>query len=93
MGVDYSCPGGMTEEEKKLFEELKAKGVHLEVLSWENCRKWLNEHDWKINVLSDYPRGEVKFTVRHGFERIEISGMSDLEVMAKAILQIVHRQN
>ncbi len=51
----------------------------------------MSDREWKINVLSDYPRGEVKFTVRRGFERIEIVGFSDLEVMGKAITEIVHR--
>lgn len=81
----------MTETEKSLFEELKEKGVDIPSPSWEKCRTWLNEHEWKINVLSDYPRGEIKFTVRKGFERIELSGESDLEVMARAILEITHR--
>ncbi|HLG19970.1 MAG TPA: hypothetical protein VI895_09195 [Bdellovibrionota bacterium] len=74
-----------------MFDHLREKGVTFDAPSWEGCRTWLNEHDWKINVLSDYPRGEIKFTVRKGFERIEISGRSDLEVMARAILEILRR--
>jgi hypothetical protein len=83
----------MTDAEKGLFEQLKEKGVRFEIPSWETCRDWLNQNEWKINVLSDYPRGEVKLTVRHGFERLEVHGMSDLEVMAKAILEITHRKS
>jgi hypothetical protein len=77
--------------ETLLFEQLREKGVAMDSPSWESCRRWLNEHDWKINVLSDYPKGEIRFTIRHGFERIELSGRSDLEVMAKAILEVVRR--
>lgn len=81
----------MNETEKKIFENLAAKGVQFESPSWENCRKWMRDREWVINVLSDYPRGEVKFTVRRGFERIEIMGFSDLEVIGKAITEIIHR--
>ena len=80
----------MTEDEKKIFSTLEEKGVSIEP-SWEACREWLRSREWKVNVLSDYPRGEVKFTVRRGFERIETSGFSDLEVMGRAITEIVHR--
>ena len=82
----------MTEEEKNLFNEIEKRGVNVTEPTWEKCRSWLNQHDCKINVLSDYPKGEIKFTVRRGFERIEISGHSDLEVMARAILEITHRE-
>jgi hypothetical protein len=81
----------MTDAEKQLFAALAEQGVRFEVPTWEACRAWLAGNDWKINVLSDYPGGEVKFTVRHGFERIEVMGRSDLEVMAKAIAEIVRR--
>ena len=77
--------------EIKIFETLNEKGVALVPATWETCRNWLREREWKINVLSDYPRGEVKFTVRRGFERIELVGFSDMEVMGKAIVEIVHR--
>ncbi len=84
----------MTNEiEKDLFGDLQKKGIFFENPSWESLRNWLSSHDWKINVLSDYPRGEIKFTVRKGFERIEVSGQSDLEVMARAILEIIHRDS
>ena len=81
----------MSETEKVLFEKLEEQGVTIAEPSWESCRQWLRDHDWKINVLSDYPGGEIKFTVRKGFERIEISGLSDLEVMGKAISEIQRR--
>ena len=81
----------MNDTEKKIFESLAIKGVRFETPSWEVCRKWMNDREWKINVLSDYPRGEIKFTVRRGFERIELVGFSDLEVIGKAITEIVHR--
>ena len=81
----------MNDSEKRIFESLSSKGVEFDKLSWESCRHWLHIREWKINVLSDYPKGEVKFTVRRGFERIEVSGFSDLEVMGKAISEIVHR--
>jgi len=81
----------MNDEEKALFSQLRERGIPIENPTWEACRSWLNEKEWKINVLSDYPRGEIKFTIRNGFERIELSGRSDLEVMAKAILEITRR--
>lgn len=81
----------MNEAEQRLFGELREQGIKLASPSWESCREWLNANEWKINSLSDYPRGEVKFAVRRGFERIEVSGTSDLEVMAKAMLEI-HRR-
>lgn len=81
----------MNSNENQIFNTLKSKGVVIETPSWESCRQWLREREWKINVLSDYPRGEIKFTVRRGFERIELVGFSDLEVMGKAITEIVHR--
>lgn len=81
----------MNESEKRIFETLRTKGAFFETPSWETCRTWLREREWKINVLSDYPRGEIKFTVRRGFERIELVGFSDLEVMGKAITEIIHR--
>ena len=83
----------MNESERTLFEEFQNQGINLGgEPTWENCRKWLWEREWRINVLSDYPRDEVKFTVRRGFERIEFMGRSDLEVMAKAILEVNRRQ-
>jgi hypothetical protein len=81
----------MTENEKLIFTTLAEKGIKFEVPTWEICRKWMSDREWKINVLSDYPKGEIKFTVRRGFERIELVGYSDLEVMGKAITEIVHR--
>jgi len=81
----------MTENEKNIFDKLIEVNPAFESPTWEICRQWLAEREWKINVLSDYPRGEVKFTVRRGFERIEIVGFSDLEVMGKAISEIIHR--
>lgn len=81
----------MTPEEQDLFSRLKEQEVTLPEATWEQCRLWLRKRDWNINVLADYPRGEVKFSVRRGFERIEVSGQSDLEVMARAILEIAHR--
>lgn len=79
----------MTENERVLFERARTAG--LQEPTWEACRRWLDQREWKINVLSDYPRGEVKFTVRKGFERIEIMGTSDLDVMLRAILEIDRR--
>ncbi|MCC7460085.1 MAG: hypothetical protein IT286_02170 [Proteobacteria bacterium] len=81
----------MTENEKLVFANLSEKGVKFDSPSWEVCREWMRVREWKINVLSDYPRGEIKFTVRRGFERIEIIGFSDLEVIGKAITEIIHR--
>ena len=81
----------MNQNEQTIFAQLATIGVLFENPSWEQCRRWMNDREWKINVLSDYPRGEVKFTVRRGFERIELMGFSDLEVMGKAIAEIVHR--
>ena len=81
----------MNQSEQTLFANLAEKGLKFETPSWEVCRKWMSEREWKINVLSDYPRGEIKFTVRRGFERIELIGFSDLEVMGKAITEIIHR--
>jgi hypothetical protein len=81
----------MNQNEQIIFANLAEKGVKFESPTWESCRKWMSDREWKINVLSDYPRGEVKFTVRRGFERIEIIGFSDLEVIGKAITEIVHR--
>lgn len=81
----------MNDNEKQIFEILASKGVRFENPTWELCRKWMSDREWKINVLADYPRGEVKFTIRRGFERIEIIGFSDLEVLGKAITEIVHR--
>lgn len=83
----------MTKQETQLAEEIQAQGVNLPKTDWESCRAWLNANEWKINVLSDYPQGEVKFTIRRGFERIELSGHSDLEVMLKAILEIKRRDS
>jgi len=81
----------MNQNEQTVFAGLAEKGVKFETPTWEACREWMRVREWKINVLSDYPRGEIKFTVRRGFERIEIIGFSDLEVMGKAITEIVHR--
>ncbi len=81
----------MTSAEETLLGELRAKGIEFSPFTWESCRNWLTANEWKINVLSDYPGGEIKFTVRRGFERIELTGRSDLEVMAKAILEIKRR--
>lgn len=74
-----------------LFAQAKSQDIMLPAPTWEHCREWLSAKDWKINVLSDYPQGDVKFTVRRGFERIELMGKSDLEVMLKAILEIKRR--
>ncbi|MCB0308464.1 MAG: hypothetical protein KDD48_03760 [Bdellovibrionales bacterium] len=82
----------MNKTESTLFETIKNKELDIQEPTWEACRKWLSDHDWKVNVLSDYPQGEVKFTVRKGFERIEMMGQSDLEVLFKAILEI-HRRD
>lgn len=83
----------MTQEETSLLNHLQETGVQLSPVTWETCRNWLTEAGWKINVLSDYPQGEIKFTVRKGFERIELSGHSDLEVMLKAISEIKRRSS
>lgn len=80
----------MNETENALYARAQPLGIAAP--TWEAGRAWLNAREWKINVLSDYPRGEVKFTVRRGFERIEIMGLSDLEVMLKAVLEI-HRRD
>ncbi|MEZ4704429.1 MAG: hypothetical protein R3A11_04445 [Bdellovibrionota bacterium] len=82
----------MTTQEQEIFSQLVSEGVELGEVSWENCRKWLKQQDWKINVLSDYPQDEVKFTVRRGFERIEVYGKSDLEAFGKAIAEIAKRK-
>ena len=81
----------MNDTEKQIFAALAEKGLKFENPSWEVCRKWMMDREWKINVLADYPRDEIKFTIRRGFEHIEIAGFSDLEVLAKAITEIVHR--
>ena len=82
----------MNEIEQRKMAELETAGVVLGEPTWETCREWLKARDWKINVLSDYPGGEVRLTVRHGFERIEVTGKSDLDAMAGAILEISRRE-
>jgi len=82
----------MTEQEQNVFHQISGSSVDLKEPTWEKCRSWLKNHDWKVNVLSDYPGGEIRFTVRQGFQRIEVMGKSDLEVMGKAILEISRRE-
>lgn len=82
----------MTEVENQLFEQAKKQGIELSTPTWESCRAWLAQQEWKINVLSDYPKNEIKLAVRRGFERIEIMGHSDLEVILRAIMEI-HRRD
>ncbi len=82
----------MSEVEKKLYDAIKQMGVDV-LPNWESMRQWLNDRQWKINVLSDYPQNEIKFTIRNGFERIEFWGHSDLEVLMMSVLEVQKRIN